>query len=56
MFAVPLTPEFTLISLETEIDVTGAKNTAALKAGGGLVTLIDPLLSVGQPAIAWFRQ
>jgi len=56
MLAVPLVPESTWMSLETETDVTGAKNTTALNDGGGLVTLMDPLLPAGHPARTWFKQ
>ena len=54
MLAVPFVPELTFTSLETETDVTGAKNTIALKLGGGFVTLIDP--GELQPAKGPFRQ
>ena len=49
MCAVPLLPDVALMSLETEIDVTGAKNITELKFGGGFVTLSWPLFPAGQP-------
>src|SRR5260370_40512975 len=40
ILAVPLVPEVTLMSLETETVFVAAKNTMSLKFLGGLVTLI----------------
>jgi hypothetical protein len=49
MCAVPLVPDVALISLETDIDETAAKNTTALKLGGGFVTEMFPWFATEQP-------